>query len=668
MKKSGSGGLALLIVVASLPISLAAPPPPPAPAESFGATPEMDNVTLGPDGKLIAWSSSTGGSTTVLTFDLAAGVLRQRYPIPGNVKLRSLYWADARTLLVEASFTHSYDSGRRLVEVVRAIAVDTGGERPPQILLMDKDSRQVVSGAALVAVRTQKPHTVLMSTMSFTLARYRTSAGTRLAGKVEDSGWAHSLFEVDTRTGNGTMVETGTIHTGNWIVDATGSAVARSEWDPDLEQFRVLAKKGSGWSEIYRRDDGSTMALYAPSVDGKAVLAIGAIGDGRQKLWAIPLDGGAPTVVIEDPEYDVEYLALDRHSGLPTHVQIGGPARPIRWLDSAAEARFRAVARAFPGKNVVLNGYTEDYKRVRADVSSRSEPTVYYIVDFDANKADTFGDAYPKLSGVKLGEVETLRYAARDGYPIEAYLTLPPGSDGQNLPLVVVPHGGPESRDYPMFDVFAQFLATRGYAVLQPQFRGSTGFGDAHRLAGYGEWGGLMQDDVSDGVRAMIARGVAAPGRVCIVGLSYGGYAALAGATMTPELYRCAASINGVADLRSMLGYSRQQYGKESSALQYWEKSIGKAGDEKLTARSPKNLAADVTMPILLMHGEDDTVVPVSQSESMANALRRADKPFQFVKMKGEDHWLSRAETRTRVFAELEKFLAANLDARGGVP
>jgi dipeptidyl aminopeptidase/acylaminoacyl peptidase len=180
---------------------------------------------------------------------------------------------------------------------------------------------------------------------------------------------------------------------------------------------------------------------------------------------------------------------------------------------------------------------------------------VFYLVDFATGRADIAGESYPGLAGVTLGEVRFIDYAARDDVEIPAFLTLPPGLGEKNLPLVVLPHGGPHAHDTGDFNWWTQFLATRGYAVLQPQFRGSTGYGAAHRKAGYGQWGGLMQDDVTDGVKAMIKNGLADPARICIAGASYGGYAALAGAAFTPEMYACAISVNGISDLPALLGY-----------------------------------------------------------------------------------------------------------------
>lgn len=208
-----------------------------------------------------------------------------------------------------------------------------------------------------------------------------------------------------------------------------------------------------------------------------------------------------------------------------------------------------------------------------------------------------------------------------------------------------------------------QFLATRGYAVLQPQFRGSTGFGDAWRRAGYRQWGLLMQDDLTDGVNALIEQGVADAKRVCIVGWSYGGYAALAGAAFTPDLYRCAVSINGVSDLPQMLSYelARAADGEESDSVAYWRNHIGAPNDRAVIEKSPARAAAQVKAPVLLLAATNDTVVPSSQSEMMERALKVMGRPVTLVQVEGDDHWLSQTATRVQVLKETEKFLRAAL-------
>jgi dipeptidyl aminopeptidase/acylaminoacyl peptidase len=265
------------------------------------------------------------------------------------------------------------------------------------------------------------------------------------------------------------------------------------------------------------------------------------------------------------------------------------------------------------------------------------------------------------LVNAPLGEVREFTYKARDGYEIPAFVTLPAGAGDKQLPMVVLPHGGPESRDVRCFDWLAQFLASRGYAVLQPQFRGSTGYGEAHRKAGYRQWGRLMQDDVTDGVKALIEQGIADPKRVCIVGASYGGYAALAGAAFTPELYACAVSINGISNLSAMLNFEEAYAGKESDSVRYWKDHIGLKTSPEVLSRSPARAATNVRAAVLLLHGVNDSVVPIAQSREMASALKSLGKAHTLIELPGEDHWLSRSDSRTRVLTEMEAFLATHL-------
>lgn len=657
------GGRPLVACAALLGCSLAAPIADARPgAEVFGAAPAVQSVTLSPGGTHVAWAETGGPIQQVVAVEIASGRTVRRAPMAADMKLRSVAWADDETLLIDVSTAHLVRGDKpQLHEFFRTVAFDltTGKSR---LLLMDDGARSWVTGATMVATRTTQPKTVIMSTWDFAETSARQSTGTRLWQERRDSGWTHDLFAVDIRTGEGRRIATGTGYTVDWLVDAAGQPVARSEWDPNRPLFTVLARRGNGaWAEIYRLTNGSTMALNGLTGDGKAVAAQGSDGTGRTRLWAIALDGSGASVIAEDPERDVVSVQYDPYTRQPIGAWLGGADPEVRWFDPDAEARFAKVARAFPGKTVELFGRTADSSRILARVGGPSVPPVYYLVDFNARRADIVGEAYPTLTDVPLGTMQATRYAARDGTQIPAYLTLPPGSDGRDLPLVVLPHGGPEARDEYDFDWFAQFLATRGYAVLQPQFRGSTGFGDDFRRAGYGEWGGLMQDDVTDGVKALVEQGVADPRRICIVGASYGGYAALAGVTLTPGLYACAVSINGLSDLPMAVGQTRMASGAESNTYAYWRKSIGPAHDAKLAERSPARQAGKAVAPVLLLHGVDDTVVPISQSRKMAQALKDAGKPHEFIELPGEDHWLSRNATRIRVLQETGRFLEAHL-------
>ena len=258
-----------------------------------------------------------------------------------------------------------------------------------------------------------------------------------------------------------------------------------------------------------------------------------------------------------------------------------------------------------------------------------------------------------------VGPTSLFDYKAADGLDIQGVLTLPPGKVAKGLPLIVFPHGGPIGfHDKPGFDWWAQGMASRGYAVLQPNFRGSSGYLVALRKGSRGEWGRKMQTDLSDGVVALAAQGVVDPRRVCIVGASYGGYAALAGVTVQHGIYRCAVSYAGLSDLgRAMYESGGGNRLTETGRYFRTEMGVTFAGDPVLSRLSPAYLAEKADAPILLIHGKDDTVVPMEQSEEMETALQHARKPYEFIKIDDEDHWLTHEAGRVQTLKETMRFV-----------
>ncbi len=640
---------------ASPPAASASTSPPPSapvqppPATAFAETSDFSFLALSPDGQHLALDLPADDGPVVVVQRIGQRAALRTVRIGREWVLRGLSWADDRTVLLDVSGTVTIKGGPTgpvSYEFLRTMAVNTDGG-PPRMLLMDDLERKWVTGAQLISRAHARPNTVSMATWDFTITSQRDSVGTRLHDERRDSGWEHTLFDVDTATGRGRLVDRGTAYTRTWLVDAEGQPVARSEWQPEPRDLSILARDARGWREVHRqRDTDDLTVLAGTTADGKALVMLGENGTDRVRAWAIARDGSGTSLLFEDPSADLDAALTDAWSGAVVGYQIGGLAPRQHWTDPARDAQQRALAKAFPGREVQVTDRSRNGKQVLVLVESPQHPPVHYLVDFERKAADIVGEAYP-------------------GTPIPAYLTLPPGATPRGLPLVVLPHGGPEDRDLGGFDWWAQFLATRGYAVLQPQFRGSTGFGREHRLAGYRQWGGRMQDDVSDGVRHLVATGVADPNRVCIVGASYGGYAALAGAAFTPELYRCAVSVNGVSDLPSMLADVARVSGRTSNRLAYWKDHIGVASDPDVAGRSPARAAAAVRAPVLLLHGTDDTVVLPAQSQKMAAALAAAGKPHRLTLLPGEDHWLSNGATRTRVLEEIERFLGEHLGGGG---
>jgi dipeptidyl aminopeptidase/acylaminoacyl peptidase len=279
----------------------------------------------------------------------------------------------------------------------------------------------------------------------------------------------------------------------------------------------------------------------------------------------------------------------------------------------------------------------------------------WWEVDLNALAANPVGFERPEVNAGDVGAISTIIYKAADGMELDGILTLPVGKAPKNLPVILFPHGGPTGHDEPRFDWWAQGLASRGYAVFQPNFRGSTNRDAAFVKAGHGEWGRKMQTDISDGLAHLAAQGIIDPKRACIVGASYGGYAALAGVTLQKGLYRCAVSVAGVSDLQLMVSTDIHESGSNPVLKRNLTAEIGKG--RELKDVSPRRLAAEADAPILLVHGKDDVVVPYKQSTIMADALKGAGKPYEFVTLAGEDHWFSKSVTRQKMLEAVVAFV-----------
>jgi len=465
------------------------------------------------------------------------------------------------------------------------------------------------------------------------------------------------LFKVDVATGRSELTEPGVRGSYDWLVSPDGAPLARADYDENHRRWSLKIRSARGWEERISADAPiERPSIVGLSPDGAGVL-LEMLQNDRWQITAVstaenvstePLSKAGFKQVIEDPV---------------THRVIGGMRLEATYVyeffSPKDQAAWDAVVKAFPGETVQLESWSDNRRRIVVRVDGPTAGASFALVDLDAHKADWVGDLYG-LVGADISPVSQISYPAADGLRIPAYLTLPRGREPKGLPLVVLPHGGPAARDTPQFDWWAQALAAQGYAVLQPQFRGSDGFGRSFLAAGFGEWGRKMQSDLSDGVRKLVKDGVVDPARVCIVGASYGGYAALAGAALDTGVYRCAASIAGLSDLRRFLSWRASlQRSRDTPQMRYWTRFMGADNprDPQLSAISPAEHIDAVKIPILLVHGEDDTVVNFEQSRIMANALTKAGKPVTLVTLKGEDHWLSREPTRKQMLAAVVDFL-----------
>ena len=294
-------------------------------------------------------------------------------------------------------------------------------------------------------------------------------------------------------------------------------------------------------------------------------------------------------------------------------------------------------------------------------------PGAFHLLDLKSGRLEWLADRAPWIKPAEMSPVQPVRYKARDGLEIPAYLTVPRGSAGKRVPLVVVVHGGPWIHgENGAFDPEAQFFASRGYAVLQPNFRGSTGYGWKHLSAAFRQWGLAMQDDITDGVRWAVEQGIADGERVCIYGASYGGYAALMGLAKTPELYRCGVNYVGVTDIATMLTATWSDFAYSDFIAYVSKDMIGDASRDAaaLAAVSPAKQAAKIRAPVLMAYGAADRRVPLVHGNLMKSALDAAGKKYEWIVMDGEGHGFRKPENRDAFYGAVERFLRAHLNPK----
>lgn len=623
-----------------------------APLEAYGATPAIEHIQLSPSGELIARIMVTGETRAIAVTRIATG--EQLYVGDISViKVRDLRWIGESRILVVTSQTRNITSlGVSRSELFFGQVLDLERQRVVQVLDRTPDVLAVLYGPASV--------------------RSTSDGDTLFVRGVSVSNDHTSLHRIDLRTGRGRPVAYMDYTTDDYVLDGEGEVIALGRYNERSGRWSLHLPQGQGEREVWAVDAPvDTPAFHGMGRTPRTIV----IGADRPDL-ASQEDGSRISDTLFEVDVDTgvwSRLPFDHHpDSLVHHPQtrllIGGSRieeNGVRYefLDQKASQRWQSVEQAFSDKAPELVSWNDAMSRVII-FTDTAEAGQYHLVDFDLGASGILADAYPAIAPGQVGAVRSIQFAAQDGLKIPGYLTLPPGvSEPAGLPLVVLAHGGPASRDVAGFDWWAQALASRGYAVLQANFRGSTGYGRAFLEAGYGEWGRKMQTDLSDGVRWLAADGVIDPARVCIVGASYGGYAAMAGLALDSDVYRCGVSVGGVSDLRRMVNReARQERYSDSQTVRYWNRFMGAArlNDRALDDLSPAYLAASVGSPLLLIHGRDDTVVPIEQSRVMAEALRRADKPVEFVELPGEDHWLSRSETRRQMLAETVRFLEAN--------
>jgi dipeptidyl aminopeptidase/acylaminoacyl peptidase len=468
------------------------------------------------------------------------------------------------------------------------------------------------------------------------------------------------IKKVNIETGRDKTVQRSRLGVEYWMTDSDG--IHRLGWgrtDNGTERMRIHNPMTDKWddSDDYPGLEADTR-VFAIKNGGTQYI----IGDyqGKDTLGLYLYDLKQKKIVekiFHNDEYDASGVVMDSEGETVIGARYTADERKTELLDEYKTVLEELRSR-FKDYTVSFVDRTEQGDTVLVKMSAPYDPGGLYVFSRGDDYPSLMAEMYRGLESKDMGNVVSTRYTARDGQIIPAYVTLPPtieaGQKIENLPFIVLPHGGPYARDAKRFDYFAQFFATRGYGVLQMNFRGSEGFGKAFSEAGRSNWV-VMQNDVEDGARWLLEKGYADPKRFCAVGWSYGGYAALMGVAKDPDLYSCAISMAGLTDIdRAKIDMGKYRHGrrdaKEFFGEAFQDKSLRKAN-------SPVNVAHQIKVPVFLAHGEQDENVFFNQFERMKKALRKAKVPSKFLAFENENHYLSNQKNREEFFIEVEKFL-----------
>lgn len=629
MRKYRLVGGACVALLAAAPLP-AAPLADAVPIEQFATLPTIDTPRLSPDGTRVAAKVAVNGKQALVVsglFDSSRKMLSE-----GKADINWWRWVNDDWLVV--GIGDQTRIGTEDVYITRLAGVNADMTKLVTLGWMntglDADDLLWVARDGSTRILTAKS-----------------------TGYYEPEEYLPSVWEADVATGKMTRVMRSQSDVVEWDADSDGNV-----------RLGYLALSGDRLGVLYRRDGTSKFEKVILKRGKDATIPIPQVYRSDGTAIAIADDGGRDEVyelnlpsftlgkkLFGDSKYDVsDVIANAANNDLDGIIVVDKKMR-IDWLNPELKTIQSALDNSVGVGNGRIISFSRDRSKMLVEVGDPSQPGSIYYWDTAGSRMDRIGYNHPILKSRKLSPVKTIGFTARDGTAIDAVLTLPRGRPTTNLPLIVMPHGGPGARDDESYDWWTQFLAEQGYAVVQPNYRGSTGYGVAFQKLGEGEWGLKMQDDLLDAITHLAKQGIADPKRVCIVGASYGGYAAMRGAERDSAHYRCAISYAGISDLTAMKRYDTKfLFGKYAGT--YWRTQV-----RDFTAVSPRFHPDAFGAPILIAHGVQDKRVPVKQSRWLAEALKKAGKPYEYLEQKEGDHHFSRAEDRLEFLKAIKAFL-----------
>lgn len=609
------------------------------PVETFARLPFVERAELSPDGTHIAGVFGVRGEQRILMAPLNFDKNKVKVlTVPDETEISRIRWINDDNILVNFYGLQRVGDDRWYISRVFSVNRNTGKTTKLLWNLGGQNASNVVwtpsDGSSEILVAAQ--------------------------GSIyssEETFWP-SVYRIDVETGKKRRAIKGKESVFDWGADHRGNLRIGVGYNDRNQTSRLLyARENSRqFKTVDKADLGeeeklNVPFLFIPGTDNGLLIKDNAEGKSVVMERNFLIDQDVRTFY-EHEDHDVVSVRLSYDRSKVLGVRVSGSRRTIVWLDPAMKEAQAFLDESAVNASARIQSVSRDQSKMLVRISTADNPGLIFYFDARAKVLAKIASVNEAIGSRRLSRAKYVRYKARDGLEIEGVLTLPKGRTAKNLPLIVMPHGGPWSQDRLTYDYWAQFLANRGYAVLQPNFRGSTGYGEDFLKRGQGQMGFAMQDDISDGVKWAVDKNIADPNRVCIVGASYGGYAAMWGIVKDPEQYRCAIAVSGVSALR------REVNDFGGSVRENLYKAQWKKMTPDFKAVSPLYAVDRIKSPLLLIHGKKDVTVDHVQSVKMHKAMKKAGKEVEFVSLDLADHYFTREADRLTLLRSMGAFLA----------
>lgn len=612
------------------------------PVEAFGSLPAVSGVKISPDGKNIAYKGIVDGYVFIASVDLATNDKKYLvYTDNKKFKLGWFRWANDDTILLSAHYPN--ERGAFKYGESRLLKVLANGSKPAKPVFKPRKNDLVPQfQSRVIDFLPDDPDHILMA--------------------LNLENWEFpSVYKINitSKKTKRELIKRWHPYTEGWITDRQNRLRMGYGVKEGRGFYRLLDLKTNQWRRIWDYEIlGEPSIVLLGFARDPNTLYIRADHNGRYAIFKVDLSKpNLPReLVFSDPDYDVlGRLIYSKKTNDVIGVFHGEADGAKVFFDKNYNNFQRSLDKAIPNAYNQIVNFSEDESKYILYTSNSKEPGAYYLGDREKKSLSFLLDQYPLLYSQKLSGKKKIVYQARDKIDIEAYLTLPHGGIKANNPAIIVPHGGPMARDYDGFDWFVEFFASRGYVVLQPNFRGSTGYGFEFALESVGDWGGAMQDDLADAANWLASNYSVDKSAQCIVGGSYGGYAAMMAAVKQQDVFSCAASFAGVSDLNLLL----------TKALKFTnydlvEKNIG-GSSTKRKQRSPITHVKSIEIPLMLIHGDKDLVVHVDHSRKMYKAMKKYKKNVEYIELENGSHHMSIEANRLKVLTSFERFLNTHI-------